>query len=58
MPGFNVADGVTRLIRRVNFVGLPHHTGMQKPRHSAQPKAWRRHGFGVYLLTEPVRRSI
>jgi hypothetical protein len=30
MPGFNVADVVTCLLRRVNFVGLPHPAGMQK----------------------------
>jgi hypothetical protein len=30
MPGFNVADVVTCLLRRVNYVGQPHPTVMQK----------------------------
>jgi len=33
MPGFNVADNVTCHLRWVNFVGLHHLIGMQKPRH-------------------------
>jgi len=36
MLEFYVADVVTRLLRGVNFVGLPHPTGMQKLRRSAQ----------------------
>jgi len=47
MPGFNVADIVTCLLGRVNFVGLPHLTVMLKPRHSPQAKAWRRHGSRI-----------
>ena len=30
MPGFNVADNVTCLFLRENFVGRPHPGGMQK----------------------------
>jgi hypothetical protein len=45
MPGFIVADVVTSLLRRVNFVGPHHLTGMQKPRRSAHAKACMRHGF-------------
>jgi hypothetical protein len=30
MPGFNVADVVTCLLRRLNFVRLPHPAGMHK----------------------------
>jgi hypothetical protein len=30
MPGFNVADNVTCLLNRVNFVGRPPPAGMQK----------------------------
>jgi hypothetical protein len=39
MPGFIVADIVTYLLLRVNFVGLPYPAGMQKPRRSAQAMA-------------------
>jgi hypothetical protein len=39
MPEFNVADIVTCLLRRVNFVGGPHLAGSQKLRRSAHAKA-------------------
>jgi hypothetical protein len=50
MPGFNVADDVTCHVRGVNFVGLHHPTGMQKPRHDGSAKACRRYGFRKFSL--------
>jgi hypothetical protein len=39
MPEFNVADVVTRLLRRVNFVGRPHPSGIQELRRDGYAKA-------------------